>query len=203
MLDQAAPALPVFVVDPQIEAFEAQVYDTPLIQDVLKKYLYKADNETLPHHIYRRVAAAIGNSPIESNPQVSKIFYELMNKRLFVPGGRILAGAGTAKHVTLMNCYVNGTLEDSIEGIADGKKRLLITSAMGGEWVLTSPLYVLIMLESNAWAVRLQARYLLWILLMATERRSVVLASGVLLRWARFRTRIRTSRNSSRRKVRD
>jgi hypothetical protein len=26
MLDQAAPALPVFVVDPQIEAFEAQVY---------------------------------------------------------------------------------------------------------------------------------------------------------------------------------
>ena len=32
----------------------------------------------------------------------------------FLPGGRIQAGAGTARNVTLFNCFVMGTIEDSI-----------------------------------------------------------------------------------------
>lgn len=124
----------LFEVDPQILAFESQVYDTPLIQDVWKKYLQKG--ETKPEDAYERVARAIANSPIEDGPatpgDVYNAFYTIMKRRLFLPGGRILAGAGTDKHVTLMNCYVNGTLDDSIEGIADGYKNLLITSSMGG-----------------------------------------------------------------------
>jgi ribonucleoside-diphosphate reductase alpha chain len=124
--------IPPFDLDPKIVAFEKHVYDTPLIQDVLRdKYLQK--DEKHPNDMFGRVAKSIASSPCEDNPEIAQqIFYNMMSKRLFLPGGRILAGAGTAKRVTLMNCYVNGTLEDSIEGIADGKKRLMVTSSMGG-----------------------------------------------------------------------
>jgi ribonucleoside-diphosphate reductase alpha chain len=122
----------VFQVDRKIEEFEPEVYNTPMIQDIWKdKYLQPG--ETHPKDAYRRVAKAIANSPCEQDPKAAEdAFYQMMAKRLFLPGGRILAGAGTNKHVTLMNCYVNAKLIDSIEGIADGKRRLMITSAMGG-----------------------------------------------------------------------
>src|SRR5262245_53830702 len=116
-----------FEIDPQIAAFEQQVYNTPLIQDVWKKYYWHG--ETHPYDAYTRVARAIGHSPAESKETqeaTTVVFQELMTKRLFLPGGRILAGAGTTKHVTLMNCYVNGTLEDSIEGIADGDRKSVV-----------------------------------------------------------------------------
>lgn len=121
----------LFEVDPQVLAFESQVYNTPLIQDVWKKYLQKG--EATPRDAYNRVARAIAHSSVDKDPESAyNAFFELMQRRLFLPGGRILAGAGTDKHVTLMNCYVNGTLDDSIEGIADGYKSLLVTSSMGG-----------------------------------------------------------------------
>ena len=37
----------------------------------------------------------------------------------FLPGGRVLAGAGTDRQVTLFNCFVSGPLDDSIGGILD------------------------------------------------------------------------------------
>jgi ribonucleoside-diphosphate reductase alpha chain len=33
------------------------------------------------------------------------------------PGGRILAGAGTRRRVTLFNCFVMGQIDDSMDGI--------------------------------------------------------------------------------------
>ena len=35
----------------------------------------------------------------------------------FLPAGRILAGAGTERSVTLFNCFVMGTIPDSMDGI--------------------------------------------------------------------------------------
>ena len=37
----------------------------------------------------------------------------------FIPAGRILAGAGTDRSVTLFNCFVMGTIPDSLAGIFD------------------------------------------------------------------------------------
>lgn len=124
--------MPNFVLDPQIDAFNKHAYDTPLIQDVWRdKYLQKGEQS--PEDAYRRVAKAIANAPCEHNPKKAEdLFYELMVKRLFLPGGRILAGAGTSKRVTLMNCYVNCTLDDSMEGIMEGVSNLALTSQQGG-----------------------------------------------------------------------
>lgn len=125
-------ATALFKVDPKIEAFEEHVYDTPLIQDIWKEKYFQ-QGETQPSDAYRRVAKAIAQSPAETNPKEAEAaFFELMSKRLFLPGGRILAGAGTSKVVTLMNCYVNATLEDSMVGIMQGVSNLALTSQQGG-----------------------------------------------------------------------
>lgn len=58
--------------------------------------------------------------------------YDAMNAFLWAPGGRILAGAGTKKHVTLINCYVNETVEDSMEGIMHALNTAAFTQQQGG-----------------------------------------------------------------------
>ncbi|RDC73838.1 adenosylcobalamin-dependent ribonucleoside-diphosphate reductase [Rhodovulum sp. 12E13] len=50
----------------------------------------------------------------------------------FLPAGRILAGAGTGRSVTLFNCFVMGTIEDSMAGIFDALKEAALTMQQGG-----------------------------------------------------------------------
>jgi ribonucleoside-diphosphate reductase alpha chain len=50
----------------------------------------------------------------------------------FLPGGRILAGAGTDLDVTLFNCFVMGRIDDSMEGIFDALKEGALTMQHGG-----------------------------------------------------------------------
>ncbi len=50
----------------------------------------------------------------------------------FLPGGRIQAGAGTARHVTLFNCFVMGPVEDSIPGIFRALEESAVTMQQGG-----------------------------------------------------------------------
>jgi ribonucleoside-diphosphate reductase alpha chain len=79
--------------------------------------------------------------------------FKAMAAGLWMPGGRILAGAGTNKLVTLMNCYVNGTVEDSMRGIHEAFGNIMFTMQQGGgigtDW---SPLR-----PSGAWLSRTQA----------------------------------------------
>ncbi len=50
----------------------------------------------------------------------------------FLPGGRILAGAGTGRRVTLFNCFVMGTIEDSLDGIFGALREGALTMQQGG-----------------------------------------------------------------------
>ncbi len=50
----------------------------------------------------------------------------------FIPAGRILAGAGTGRSVTLFNCFVMGTIPDSLEGIFEHLKQAALTMQQGG-----------------------------------------------------------------------
>ncbi len=50
----------------------------------------------------------------------------------FIPAGRILAGAGTDRSVTLFNCFVMGTIPDSLEGIFAHLREAAITMQQGG-----------------------------------------------------------------------
>jgi len=59
-------------------------------------------------------------------------FFDVLRDFKFLPGGRIQAGAGTARHVTLFNCFVMGAVEDSIAGIFRALEEGAVTMQQGG-----------------------------------------------------------------------
>lgn len=62
----------------------------------------------------------------------TKSFRDILRDFAFIPAGRIIAGAGSGRNVTLFNCYVMGTIPDSINGIFDMLKEAAITMQQGG-----------------------------------------------------------------------
>jgi ribonucleoside-diphosphate reductase alpha chain len=107
----------------------------PISQYIWKsKYRYSNGTEVHDEDIretWRRVAVAV--AAIEDDaPAWEETFYEILKDYRFLPGGRILAGAGTRKSVTLFNCFVMGTLADSIESIFDALKEAALTMQQGG-----------------------------------------------------------------------
>lgn len=66
------------------------------------------------------------------NPDLYKQFYTALSDFKFLPAGRIIAGAGTGRNVTLFNCYVMGTIPDSLNGIFDMLKEAALTMQQGG-----------------------------------------------------------------------
>ena len=80
---------------------------------------------------WRRVAQAL--SSVEREPKHwTRRFLHLLEDFRFIPGGRILAGAGTTRDVTLFNCFVMGIIEDSIDGIFAALREGALTLQQGG-----------------------------------------------------------------------
>ncbi|MFT5614460.1 MAG: ribonucleoside-diphosphate reductase alpha chain [Granulosicoccus sp.] len=59
-------------------------------------------------------------------------FYSALEDFKYLPAGRITAGAGTARQVTLFNCFVMGTVPDSIGGIFEMLREAALTMQQGG-----------------------------------------------------------------------
>ncbi|MFV0384600.1 adenosylcobalamin-dependent ribonucleoside-diphosphate reductase, partial [Paracoccus sp. (in: a-proteobacteria)] len=59
-------------------------------------------------------------------------FHAALEDFRFLPAGRILAGAGTGRAVTLFNCFVMGTIPDSMGGIFEMLKEAALTMQQGG-----------------------------------------------------------------------
>jgi len=81
---------------------------------------------------WRRIARTLAGVEKDSWSQWEQRFYEALRDFRFLPGGRIQAGAGTGRRVTLFNCFVMGTIEDSMDGIFDGLKEGALTMQQGG-----------------------------------------------------------------------
>ena len=78
-----------------------------------------------------RVAAAVAAvEPDRDHWQ--RRFRNAMADFRFLPAGRILAGAGTDRAVTLFNCFVMGRIPDSMGGIFDALKEAALTMQQGG-----------------------------------------------------------------------
>src|SRR5688572_22257927 len=89
-------------------------------------------DETVEHS-WRRVANALAQPEHPSRRQaLAASFYEALECHKFLPAGRILAGAGTGRRVTLFNCFVMGKIHDSMNGIFDGLREAALTMQQGG-----------------------------------------------------------------------
>jgi ribonucleoside-diphosphate reductase alpha chain len=80
---------------------------------------------------WRRIARALAEVEAEPGKWEDRFFHALEDFR-FLPAGRITAGAGTGRSVTLFNCFVMGTIPDSMSGIFDMLKEAALTMQQGG-----------------------------------------------------------------------
>ena len=92
----------------------------------------EAVRDTTVAETWRRVAHALSTVEPQDREAWQSRFYEALQGFKFLPGGRIQAGAGTAHKVTLFNCFVMGTIGDSMDGIFDALKEGALTMQQGG-----------------------------------------------------------------------
>ncbi len=59
-------------------------------------------------------------------------FQDALSDFQFLPAGRILAGAGSGRAVTLFNCFVMGTIPDDMDGIFENLREAALTLQQGG-----------------------------------------------------------------------
>ncbi len=103
-------------------------YEKYALRDLNGKHVEKT-----PQEMWRRVAKELANVEEEGKrKEWEEKFYWLMKDFKFIPGGRILFGAGNPRRTTLLNCYVIPIREDSIEGIFDAAKEMARTYSFGG-----------------------------------------------------------------------
>ena len=80
---------------------------------------------------WRRVARALA-APETEPEHWEPVFYEALEGFKFLPAGRILAGAGADRQVTLFNCFVMGRIEDDMSAIFEHLKEAALTMQQGG-----------------------------------------------------------------------
>ena len=99
------------------------------------KYRFKqADGTPIDRSVedtWRRIARSLAQVEQDSAVWEDR-FYAALEDFKYLPAGRITAGAGTGRRVTLFNCFVMGTIPDSRAGIFDMLKEAALTMQQGG-----------------------------------------------------------------------
>ena len=112
------------------------VFTTDIAQQIWdSKYRFRSGSEIFDQSIentWRRVARALAAVETSDRGQWEQQFFNILKGFRFLPAGRIQAGAGTDRDVTLFNCFVMGDIEDSMDGIFDALKEGAITMQQGG-----------------------------------------------------------------------
>ena len=120
-------ALQDTMMRPMMHPFAAQIWD-------MKYRLKQADGIIVDKSIestWTRVSTAL--AAVESEPEKwQQEFYKALENFRFLPAGRILAGAGTGRSVTLHNCFVMGTIDDDMGAIFENLKEAALTMQQGG-----------------------------------------------------------------------
>jgi ribonucleoside-diphosphate reductase alpha chain len=120
----------VFDVDPKNH------FAAPIAKQIWDmKYRFKAadgtPNDLTVEDTWRRIAGALAFAEADPKKWEAK-FYDALENFKYLPAGRITAGSGTARDVTLFNCFVMGTIPDSMSGIFDMLKEAALTMQQGG-----------------------------------------------------------------------
>lgn len=111
-----------------LREFRALLDSDPLIADV-RRDKYAFDGEATHAEIVTRVAGALMSSDTAEH---HREVLELMLDGHLIPAGRIMAGAGTGRAVTLINCFVSETVQDSMPGIQRAIGNAALTMQQGG-----------------------------------------------------------------------
>ena len=113
---------------------------SPISEHVWReKYrLRTPDGEPVDHTIddtWRRIAAAaasVEKGGRKARERWAERYYAVLSDFGFLPAGRIIAGAGSNRQVTLFNCFVMGRIEDDLGSIFENVKEAALTMQQGG-----------------------------------------------------------------------
>src|SRR5438045_500663 len=112
---------------PSVASISQQIWD-------MKYRLKGPDGAALDKTIeesWRRIATALA-AP-EKEPELwAGRFYEALENFHFLPAGRVVAGAGSGRNVTLFNCFVMGAIPDDMAGIFTHLREAALTMQQGG-----------------------------------------------------------------------
>jgi ribonucleoside-diphosphate reductase alpha chain len=112
-------------------------FDIPLAQEIWSsKYRFQpahAQGDSAIEDTWDRVAAALAQAEAAPEQLIWQArFREALDDFRFLPAGRILAGAGAGRAVTLFNCFVMGRVPDDLGGIFDHVREAALTMQQGG-----------------------------------------------------------------------
>lgn len=91
-----------------------------------------APDQTIQDTWARVARAAVSAEPEQSRAAWKQRFFDAMAGFAFMPAGRILAGAGTGRDVTLFNCFVMGEIGDDMGSIFAHVREAALTLQKGG-----------------------------------------------------------------------
>jgi len=102
------------------------------ISDRIWRAKYRYGQEATIADSWRRIAHTLAAVETRDRAVWEERFLGILKEFRFLPGGRIQAGAGTERNVTLFNCFVMGTIEDSIRGVFSALEEGALTMQQGG-----------------------------------------------------------------------
>ncbi len=110
--------------------------DEPLAREIWStRYRFVPPGGTAETDIgesWDRVSRTLASAENTEKTAWQQRFRQALEEYRFLPGGRILAGAGTGYETTLFNCFVMGVIEDSLEGIFRALEEGALTMQQGG-----------------------------------------------------------------------
>ena len=112
-------------------------FQTPIAEEMwdMKYRLKEQDGTPIDETVedtWLRIAKALAEAEPKDKSFWEEEFYRVLENFSFIPAGRINAGAGTSRNVTLFNCFVMGTIPDSLSGIMEALKEAAVTMQQGG-----------------------------------------------------------------------
>ena len=114
---------------PELPSISRRIWD-------MKYRLRAADGAPADRELtdtWERVAKAVAAAePKRDRARWARLFAQAMGDLTFLPAGRILAGAGSGRGVTLFNCFVMGRIDDDLASIFENVKEAALTMQQGG-----------------------------------------------------------------------
>jgi len=112
-----------------VAAISQQIWD---MKYRLKDERGQAVDKDIPD-TWRRIAIALAEAEAPADrARWADAFFTALDGFKFLPAGRIVAGAGTGRHVTLFNCFVMGAIPDDMGGIFSHLREAALTMQQGG-----------------------------------------------------------------------
>src|SRR5579885_2950551 len=112
---------------PTVASISQQIWD-------MKYRLKTAEGGAVDRTIedtWRRVATALA-APERDPVHWAERFYDALADFKFLPAGRVVAGAGSGRNVTLFNCFVMGAIDDDMGSIFTHLREAALTMQQGG-----------------------------------------------------------------------